>query len=84
MLLAYEQPEDLAWEYRRGPHRLGSGSAMPDMSAMAGVQLECRWGDLLAATVHNVAVELTHPCWLVDNDGVVWEATAVDPMRVSP
>jgi hypothetical protein len=82
-LLAYRHDEEFAWEYRDGPHRLGSGIAIPDMSAMTGVHIECRWEDLLAATVHGLAMQLKHPCWLVDNDGVVWEATAIDPLRLS-
>lgn len=56
--------------------------AVPDLSAAAAVLVECRWEEMFATWIAWLAALLPEPAWVVDDDGVVWPATGVDPERV--
>lgn len=42
----------------------------------------CRWPDLLSRMAEVVARTAEVPTWLLDGDGVFWDAKAVDPLVV--
>ncbi|MBO0898950.1 hypothetical protein J1G44_06070 [Cellulomonas sp. zg-ZUI199] len=56
--------------------------ALPDLSTAAAVLVECRWEDLFASWIARLAALLPGAAWVVDDDGVVWPATRVDPEGV--
>ena len=82
LLMAYSYPPELAADYRDGSFTLGSGPAIPDMSRMTGVMIECRWEDLFVNTVALLALELTYRCWVLDGSDVIWAGEALDPERI--
>lgn len=58
------------------------GVASPDMDKVRVCVIECRWEDLFAGAVREVADAVGEPCWVVDGDGVIWDAANVDPSLV--
>ncbi len=58
------------------------GVHLPDMLSLTACAIECRWEDLFCAEVKALANALHLPSWVLDGDGVLWPADAVDPARV--
>lgn len=52
---------------------------VPQLDASAAVAVECRSAELFASWVGRLAALLPEAAWVVDGDGVVWPADAVDP-----
>jgi hypothetical protein len=75
------EPE-FAWEYTEGPFVFESEAAPSDMTLVTACVIECRSEELFAATTAQIAAALPYPTWVLDGDGVIWDATAVDPARI--
>lgn len=58
------------------------GVTAPDMDLVRVCVIECRWEDLFANVVREVAHAVREPCWVVDGDGVIWDAANVDPTLI--
>jgi hypothetical protein len=79
----YERvPEGTDWEVREGPFMPAQGVQPPDMQLVIACPFECRWPDLVAVVADTVARTAEAPTWVLDGDGVIWDAEAVDPLRV--
>ena len=70
------------WEAFDGPHTAAHGVQLPDVTRMIVCPFECRWPDLLSQLVAVIARTAEAPTWVLDSDGVVWNAEAVDPLKV--
>lgn len=75
-------PEGTDWEVREGPFAAATGARLPDMRTVVACPFDCRWPDLAVRVAASVARAAEVPTWLLDGDGVVWGAEAVDPRRV--
>ena len=81
-LLICSTPPEVAWDFRDPPHFPLPGVALPYMSSVVGYGVDCRWEEQFARTVREIAHLVDGGAWVLDGDGVVWDATAVDPERV--
>jgi len=82
-LLIYRAFGDgLDWDFRDPPHSPIPGVTLPDMETVLGYMVECRWEEQFARTVREIAHLVDGGARVLDGDGVVWDATAVDPDRV--
>jgi hypothetical protein len=70
------------WEYAEGPLTAAPGVELPDISQMKGLAVECRNEQQFALVVQAIDSANASDVWVVDGDGVVWPASAVDPQRV--
>ena len=70
------------WEWRDGPIVMFDGSPTPPVASMTACVVECRWEDLFASTMAVIAAGVAENLWVLDGDGVLWPAQAVDPGRV--
>jgi hypothetical protein len=68
--------------YRDDVEAVMPGVQPPDMSLVTACDVECRWEDLFVSVMRLLADRLTEPVWVLDGDGVLWAAGAVDPRRV--
>jgi hypothetical protein len=75
-------PEGTEWEVRDGPFVAGPGVNPPDMEFVYACPFECRWPDLVADLTKAIAYTTEAPTWVLDGDGVIWDAEAVDSQRV--
>lgn len=75
-------PSGTEWEVRDGPFQGAPGVALPDMQAAVACPFECRWTELTVRLADAIARTTEAPTWLLDGDGVVWDAEAVDPLSV--
>lgn len=75
-------PEGTEWELREGPFEVAPGVELPDMQSVIGCPFECRWEDLVVRLAAAIARASDEPTWVLDGDGVVWDAEAVDPSAV--
>lgn len=79
----YERvPVGTEWEFRDGPVRPAEGVQVPDLDRVTACPFECRWPDLVARLAEMAAIVSEGPVWVLDGDGVVWDAGAVDPAKV--
>lgn len=79
----YERvPAGTEWEVRQGPVRPAAGNQVPDLNRVTACPFECRWPDLVARLAAKAAEVSEAPVWVLDGDGVVWEAGAVDPANL--
>lgn len=79
----YERvPQGMDWEVREGPFTAAPGVHLPNMQLVIACPFECRWPELLADIADTVARTAEAPTWVLDGDGVIWDAEAVDPHRV--
>ena len=79
----YERvPDGADWEVREGPFTPAQGVQAPDMQLVIACPFECRWPDLVALLADTVARTAEAPTWVLDGDGVIWDAEAVDLPRV--
>ena len=70
------------WEFREGRLELGSGTAAPDMTRVMACPIECRWEDFFVWAVAAIARRVSHPCWVLDGNGVIWAADSIDVERL--
>ncbi len=82
LLLAYPSYPDRVDNYRDGSLAIGSGSSIPDLTKVVGIEIECRWEQFFADTMALLAAELGYAFWVVDEMDIVWAGDAVDPLRV--
>jgi hypothetical protein len=79
----YERvPIGTEWEVRGGPVAPAAGVRVPDLHRVTACPFECRWPDLVARLAEMAAAVSESPIWVLDGDGVVWGADAVDPLTV--
>lgn len=79
----YERvPDGTEWEVREGSFTPAPGVQPPDMEAVTACPFECRWPDLLARLGVVMARTAEAPTWVLDGDGVIWDAEAVDQLEV--
>lgn len=74
--------EGTEWEVREGTVTTAPGVQLPDMNLVTACPFDCRWPELTARIADTVARTAEAPTWVLDGDGVVWDAEAVDPLRV--
>jgi hypothetical protein len=72
-------PPGLEWEVREGPFRAAQGVVIPDMAQVTACPFACRWPDIVARVAAAAARTTEAPTWVLDGDGVVWDAERVDP-----
>lgn len=75
-------PEPALSEVHEGPFFPQEGVELPDMSRVIGAPFECRWRDIVVQMFAAIAAGSDQPTWLLDGNGNVWDAAAVDPDRV--
>jgi hypothetical protein len=59
-----------------------SGADQPDLQTVSACYVECRWEDLFTDVVSRMSAKLDFPLWVLDSDGNVWSADAIDPDRL--
>ena len=69
----------LEWEYRNPPHVPVPGVPLPPMDSILGYNVDCRWEDLFARVVREVAEFSGEAAWVLDQSNHVWDARNVDP-----
>lgn len=74
---------ELEWEFREPPWTAMDGVTLPQMDVVTGYYVECRSESLLARTAQRLAAEVGSQIWVMDSDGAIWDASRVDPVRVS-
>lgn len=74
--------EETLRSLREDENTLRGGVTAPDLGRLCGCSIECRWEDLFASVVREVARAAGETCWVVDGDGVIWDAAHVDPNLV--
>lgn len=52
------------------------------VTGVVGYAVECRWADLFCEVLGTVAANARTPMWVSDTDGVLWEATDLDPAEI--
>jgi hypothetical protein len=75
-------PEGTDWEVREGPFMAAPGAQPPDMQLVTACPFECRWPDLVALIADSIDNATEAPTWVLDGDGVIWNADSVDPVTV--
>lgn len=75
-------PDGADWEVREGPFSFAPGVQPPDMHLVTACPFECRWPDLVALMAGVIAQAVEVPTWILDGDGMLWKAGAVDPLEV--
>lgn len=70
------------WDLFNEPLTATHGVHLPDPTRMVVCPFDCRWPDLLTQVAALIARTTEDPVWVIDGDGIVWDAEAVDPMRV--
>jgi len=81
--MLYERiPEGTEWEVTEGPFRVAPGVQAPDMQQVTACPFECRWPDMVSDLAEAVARTAEVSTWLLDGDGVIWNAENVDPSSV--
>lgn len=79
----YERvPEGTESEYTDGPFTVADGVLAPDMERVTACPFECQWPDMVARLAETVAGTAETPTWLLDGDGVLWNAEGVDVSKV--
>lgn len=75
-------PEGTEWEVHEGPFTGAPGVSVPDMKSVIACPFECRSPDLVARLSDAIARTTEASTWVLDGDGVIWDAEAVDPRAV--
>lgn len=70
------------WEVSEEPVTAAPGVLPPDMRQVIACPFECRWPDMVARLADRAARTAEAPTWVLDGDGVVWDAESVDPAKV--
>lgn len=83
LLTVYEKiPGGTDWELREGEFSAAQGVALPNLVGVQACPFECRWSDMLAECSRRVADSAKVPTWVLDGDGVLWNADSVDVLNV--
>lgn len=75
-------PVGTEWEVIEGPFVAASGVESPNMQLVHASSFECRWPDLVVKLANVIARTGEAPTWVLDGDGVIWDAEAIDPQRI--
>ena len=79
----YEKvPTGTEWEVHEGPVTAARGVDPPQMQRVTACPFECRWPDMVAHLADVAARTAEAPTWLLDGDGVLWNAESVDAAEV--
>lgn len=73
-LFLLDSDEDLSLP----PTRVVGTSPRIPLTSLAVCSVECRWEEMVVDWVRRVARHTTSEVWLLDSDGVLWSAEAVD------
>lgn len=80
-LYAHRNPET-EWEFRDPPYSIETGVTCPDLQRVTAMVAECRWDEWFVSLVEQLARELDAPLWVLDTDGRLWDADAIDVARL--
>ena len=64
------------------PVVLRSGTELPIDRPLTSYLVDCRWEEQFVRTVREVAGLARDGAWVIDGNGVAWDAANVDPERV--
>lgn len=78
----YRVTPEFEWEFKAGAMKSASGVKIPDVGTLKGIAIECRGEFQFATLVNAIAKSSDEDMWVIDGDGVVWPALAVDPERI--
>ncbi|GEN80502.1 hypothetical protein [Actinotalea fermentans] len=83
-LFTLENREDpkYGYLYKSPPHYPEPGVTMPDLETAIPYGAVCRWEDLFVRLVRVITEISGEPAWILDENGVIWDARNVDPDRV--
>jgi len=70
------------WEYRNPPYSIEPGVTCPDLERVTAMVAECRWDAWFVSLVEELARALDAPLWVLDTDGRLWDADAIDVTRL--
>lgn len=76
-------PKGVEWEvFQELP--TPSGRRLPSLKCddLAAFPFESRWPELVARALSAIADVVDERVWLLDGDGVLWDAGSVDPVRL--
>jgi hypothetical protein len=73
---------DLTSYIAEGPLIPGPGVHLPDLSAASALSVECQSEALVVEYAARFAEVVDGESWVLDGNGVVWRAGAVDPAKV--
>jgi hypothetical protein len=69
-------------EVHEGPFTAAAGVQLPNMQSVGACPFECRSPDLLVRVALTIAKAAHTPTWILDGDGVIWDAADIDPAKV--
>ncbi|MDR6120083.1 hypothetical protein QE370_003267 [Aeromicrobium sp. SORGH_AS981] len=72
-------PPETVWEVREGPFEILDGVVAPDMSLVHACPFECADEVFASDIVARIAEATDSVRWILDGDGVLWDAATVDP-----
>lgn len=72
----------ISFESEGGPVVPRPGVALPVDEPLTSYLVECRWEEQFARTVRELAALTVHGVWVIDGNGVVWDARDVSPTAV--
>ncbi|ALX04308.1 hypothetical protein [Aeromicrobium erythreum] len=75
-------PPETVWEVREGPFEVREGAMAPDMSLVHACPFECADEVFVSDIVARIAEAADGARWVLDGDGALWDAEAVDPTRL--
>ena len=81
-LFLFDEAHSYLDDFRREPSNWEAGIQKFDKEAVTGAVVECRWDDLFIDVVARSARILDFPVWVADDNGHIWDATAIDPARL--
>ncbi|MFG2840212.1 hypothetical protein ACGFZH_04615 [Streptomyces zaomyceticus] len=82
LFTVYEADPSVDWDWREGPISLRRGVQMPDLADAVACVVECRWEGMFAGVVQHISANLSQAAWVLDGNGVLWDASDVDPSGV--
>ncbi|MFE0642644.1 hypothetical protein ACFW2Y_13665 [Streptomyces sp. NPDC058877] len=82
LFTVYEADPSLDWDWREGPFSLRREVQMPDLAGAVACMVECRWEAMFARVVQHISAHLPQTAWVLDGNGVLWDASDVDPSEV--
>jgi hypothetical protein len=82
LFTVFNDVDDLTYQWRQGRVRFVDDGPLPDVSTAKALWIECRWNDLFASVLKQVAEKLSAPAWVLDNNYVLWPAAQIDPTRL--
>jgi hypothetical protein len=81
--MLYERvPDGTEWEVTEGSFKVAPDVTAPDMRGVTACPFECRWPEMVASLAGAIARAAGVLTWVLDGDGVIWNAESVDPSNV--